>query len=99
LRVLDGAIGILDAVSGVEPQTETVWRQADKYRAPRIVDGNKMDRVGADYCRCLSMLKERLGAHAVPIQLPIGREEKFRGVVSLIYEIAHVWIGDRSIGQ
>ena len=76
LRVLDGAIAILDAVSGVEPQTETVWRQADKYEVPRIVYVNKMDRVGADYFRCLAMLKDRLGAHAVPIQLPIGREEQ-----------------------
>jgi elongation factor G len=99
LRVLDGAIGILDAVSGVEPQTETVWRQADKYRVPRIVYVNKMDRVGADYFRCLAMLKDRLGAHAVPIQLPIGREEKFRGVVNLIDEIAYVWIDDESLGQ
>jgi elongation factor G len=63
LRVLDGAIAILDAVSGVEPQTETVWRQADKYKVPRIVYVNKMDRVGADYYRCLAMLKDRLGAH------------------------------------
>jgi translation elongation factor EF-G len=99
LRVLDGAIGILDAVSGVEPQTETVWRQADKYRVPRIVYVNKMDRVGADYFRCLAMLKDRLGAHAVPIQLPIGREEKFCGVVNLIDEIAYVWIDDESLGQ
>src|SRR6187431_3797507 len=64
LRVLDGAVAILDAVSGVEPQTETVWRQADKYEVPRIVYVNKMDRVGADYFRCLAMLKDRLGAHA-----------------------------------
>ena len=99
LRVLDGAIAILDAVSGVEPQTETVWRQADKYRVPRIVYVNKMDRVGADYFRCLSMLKERLGAHAVPIQLPIGREDGFRGVVNLIDEIAYVWTDDESLGQ
>ncbi len=99
LRVLDGAIGILDAVSGVEPQTETVWRQADKYEVPRIVYVNKMDRVGADYFRCLAMLKDRLGAHAVPIQLPIGREEKFRGVVNLIDEVAYVWIDDESLGQ
>ena len=70
LRVLDGALAILDAVSGVEPQTETVWRQADKYRVPRIVYVNKMDRVGADYYRCLGMLKDRLGAHPVPIQMP-----------------------------
>ena len=99
LRVLDGAIAILDAVSGVEPQTETVWRQADKYQVPRIVYVNKMDRVGADYFRCLAMLKDRLGAHAVPIQLPIGREDKFRGVVNLIDEIAYVWSDDESLGQ
>ena len=99
LRVLDGAIAILDAVSGVEPQTETVWRQADKYEVPRIVYVNKMDRVGADYFRCLAMLKDRLGAHAVPIQLPIGREEHFRGVVNLIDEVAYVWVEDESLGQ
>ena len=99
LRVLDGAIAILDAVSGVEPQTETVWRQADKYRVPRIVYVNKMDRVGADYFRCLAMLKERLGAHAVPIQLPLGREDTFRGVVDLIEQIAYVWSDDESLGQ
>jgi elongation factor G len=99
LRVLDGAIGILDAVSGVEPQTETVWRQADKYHVPRIVYVNKMDRVGADYFRCLAMLKDRLGAHAVPIQLPIGREDKFRGMVNLIDEVAYVWSDDESLGQ
>jgi elongation factor G len=99
LRVLDGAIAILDAVSGVEPQTETVWRQADKYRVPRIVYVNKMDRVGADYFRCLAMLKDRLGAHAVPIQLPIGREDQFRGVVNLIDQIAYVWSDDESLGQ
>jgi elongation factor G len=73
LRVLDGAVAILDAVSGVEPQTETVWRQADKYRVPRLVYVNKMDRVGADYYRCLDMLRDRLGAQLVVIQLPIGR--------------------------
>jgi elongation factor G len=99
LRVLDGAIAILDAVSGVEPQTETVWRQADKYHVPRIVYVNKMDRVGADYFRCLAMLKDRLGAHAVPIQLPIGREDKFRGMVNLIDEVAYVWSDDESLGQ
>ncbi len=73
LRVLDGAVAILDAVSGVEPQTETVWRQADKYRVPRLVYVNKMDRVGADYYRCLEMVRDRLGAHPVAIQIPIGR--------------------------
>ncbi len=99
LRVLDGAIAILDAVSGVEPQTETVWRQADKYQVPRIVYVNKMDRVGADYFRCLAMLKDRLGAHAVPIQLPIGREDKFRGIVNLVDEVAYIWSDDESLGQ
>jgi elongation factor G len=99
LRVLDGAIAILDAVSGVEPQTETVWRQADKYRVPRLVYVNKMDRVGADFYRCLAMLKERLGAHPVPIQIPIGREDQFRGMVNLIEQVAYVWEDDDSLGQ
>jgi elongation factor G len=99
LRVLDGAIAILDAVSGVEPQTETVWRQADKYRVPRIVYVNKMDRVGADFFRCLTMLKDRLGAHAVPIQLPIGREDKFLGMVNLIDQQAYVWSDKEGLGQ
>jgi elongation factor G len=99
LRVLDGAIAILDAVSGVEPQTETVWRQADKYRVPRIVYVNKMDRVGADFYRCLGMLKERLGAHAVPIQIPLGREDEFRGLIDLISERAYVWTDDETLGQ
>ncbi len=100
LRVLDGAIAILDAVSGVEPQTETVWRQADKYRVPRIVYVNKMDRVGADFYRCLAMLKDRLGAHPVAIQVPIGREDGFRGVVNLVEQVAYVWDEDgSSLGQ
>ncbi len=99
LRVLDGAIAILDAVSGVEPQTETVWRQADKYRVPRIVYVNKMDRVGADFYRCLTMLKERLGAHPVPIQIPIGREDQFKGVINLIEQVAYTWPDDDSLGQ
>jgi len=99
LRVLDGAIAILDAVSGVEPQTETVWRQADKYKVPRIVYVNKMDRVGADYFRCLAMLKDRLGAHAVPIQIPVGREDKFTGVVNLIEQVAYVWSDSEDLGQ
>jgi elongation factor G len=100
LRVLDGAIAILDAVSGVEPQTETVWRQADKYRVPRIVYVNKMDRVGADFYRCLDMLKDRLGAHPVAIQIPIGREEHFRGMVNLIEQVAYIWDeSDETLGQ
>jgi len=94
LRVLDGAVAILDAVSGVEPQTETVWRQADKYQVPRIVYVNKMDRVGADYYRCLDMLRERLGAHPVAIQIPIGREDQYRGLVDLINQIGLVWNDD-----
>ncbi|PYM30209.1 MAG: elongation factor G, partial [Candidatus Rokuibacteriota bacterium] len=94
LRVLDGAVAILDAVSGVEPQTETVWRQADKYRVPRLVYVNKMDRVGADYYQCLDMLRARLGAHAVPIQIPMGREDQYRGLVDLIDQTALVWDED-----
>ncbi|MBI5012720.1 MAG: GTP-binding protein, partial [Methylocystis sp.] len=84
LRVLDGAVAILDAVAGVEPQTETVWRQADKYRVPRVVYVNKMDRTGADFYRCVAMLRERLGAVPVPVQIPIGKEDSFVGVVDLI---------------
>src|SRR5256714_6354467 len=100
LRVLDGAVAVLDAVSGVEPQTETVWRQADKYRVPRLVYVNKMDRVGADFFRCLDMLRERLGAHAVAIQLPIGSEEKFLGLVDLIDQVALVWDDtDETLGK
>jgi elongation factor G len=100
LRVLDGAVAILDAVSGVEPQTETVWRQADKYRVPRLVYVNKMDRVGADFYRCLDMLRSRLGAHPVAIQVPIGREDQFRGLIDLIDEVALVWDeGDETLGK
>ena len=94
LRVLDGAVAVLDAVSGVEPQTETVWRQADKYRVPRIVYVNKMDRVGADFYRCLDMLRSRLGAHPVAVQLPLGREDQFRGIIDLIEQVAYVWDED-----
>src|SRR2546422_4736758 len=94
LRVLDGAVAILDAVSGVEPQTETVWRQADKYQVPRIVYVNKMDRVGADYSRCIDMVRERLGAHPVPLQIPIGREDQYRGLVALIDQVGLVWNDD-----
>jgi elongation factor G len=94
LRVLDGAVAILDAVSGVEPQTETVWRQADKYRVPRIIYVNKMDRVGADYYQCIDMVRSRLGAHPVPLQIPIGREDQYRGLVDLIDEIGLVWDDD-----
>jgi elongation factor G len=91
LRVLDGAVAVLDAVAGVEPQTETVWRQADKYGVPRIVFVNKMDRVGADFDRCLEMLSSRLGITAIPVQLPIGAEDRFSGVVDLVTMTALVW--------
>ena len=84
LRVLDGAVVVFDGVAGVEPQSETVWRQADKYRVPRICFINKMDRTGADFWRCVDMIRDRLGAVPVPIQIPIGFEDKFRGVVDLI---------------
>ena len=84
LRVLDGAICLLGSVEGVEPQTETVWRQGDKYRVPRIIFINKMDRVGADFFRCLDMVKSRLRTNAVPVQLPLGKEDTFSGVIDLM---------------
>jgi elongation factor G len=84
LRVLDGAVVVFDAVAGVEPQSETVWRQADRYRVPRICFINKLDRTGADFWRCVDMIRDRLGARPVTIQLPIGSEEKFTGIVDLI---------------
>jgi elongation factor G len=86
LRVLDGTIAVFCAVGGVEPQSETVWRQADHYRIPRIAFVNKMDRVGADFQRCVDMIRDRLGANPLPIQIPIGREDSFRGVIDLIKE-------------
>jgi len=91
LRVLDGAIAIFDAVNGVEPQSETVWRQADRYRVPRICFINKMDRVGADFQMSVQSIAERLGANPIPIQLPYGKEDKFRGVIDLIEMKAVVW--------
>jgi elongation factor G len=91
LRVLDGAIAIFDAVAGVEPQSETVWRQADKYRVPRIAFINKMDRVGADFSNAVQTMHDRLGAHPLPIQLPIGAEDGFIGVIDLIEDKALVW--------
>ncbi len=94
LRVLDGAVAVLDSVAGVEPQTETVWRQADKYNVPRICFANKMDRVGADFYRCIDMIKERLGARPLPIQLPIGSGEDFKGIVDLIKMKAVYWKED-----
>jgi elongation factor G len=91
LRVLDGAIAIFDSVAGVEPQSETVWRQADKYRVPRIAFMNKMDRVGADFDQAVQTMRDRLGAAPLPIQLPIGQEDAFTGVVDLIEGKALVW--------
>src|SRR5919206_904464 len=84
LRVLDGACAVFDAVSGVEPQSETVWRQADKYRVPRICFVNKMDRIGADFKRTLEQISTKLQGNPVAIQLPIGSEDKFRGVIDLV---------------
>jgi elongation factor G len=97
LRVLDGAVGVFCSVGGVEPQTETVWRQADKYQVPRIAFVNKMDRLGADFFRVVQMIKDRLGARAVPLQLPIGAEDKFIGVIDLVRMKAIVW-EDESLG-
>ncbi len=91
LRVLDGAVCVLDSNQGVEPQTETVWRQGDKYAVPRIVFCNKMDKTGASFEQCLKDIKERLGARAVPIQLPIGAEANFKGIVDLVRMKAVVW--------
>ncbi|MBP0573056.1 GTP-binding protein, partial [Mycobacterium tuberculosis] len=97
LRVLDGAVCVLDSSQGVEPQTETVWRQGDKYAVPRVVFVNKMDKVGADFDRCLSDIKTRLGAKPVAIQLPIGAEADFKGIVDLVRMKAVVW-EDEALG-
>src|SRR6185437_5701554 len=91
LRVLDGAIALLDGNQGVEPQTETVWRQADKYNVPRLIFVNKMDKIGADFYFCVDSLKKRLGINYVVMQLPIGAESDFKGVVDLIEMNALVW--------
>jgi len=91
LRVLDGAVGVFDAVAGVEPQSETVWRQANRYGVPKIAFVNKMDRVGADFYRCVSMMRDRLKANAIPFQLPIGAESDFLGVIDLISLKAFVY--------
>jgi elongation factor G len=97
LRVLDGAVAIFDAVAGVQPQSETVWRQADKYRVPRIAFINKMDRIGADFDHSVRSMRQRLSAHPVPLQFPIGREENFIGVVDFIEERAIIW-KDETLG-
>ncbi|HRW62028.1 MAG TPA: elongation factor G, partial [Bacteroidales bacterium] len=98
LRVLDGAVAVFCAVGGVEPQSETVWRQADKYGVPRIAFVNKMDRSGADFYSVVNQIKEKLGANAVPIQIPIGYEESFRGVIDLIENKAVIWYEDQAMG-
>jgi len=97
LRVLDGAVAVFCSVGGVEPQSETVWRQADKYKVPRIAFVNKMDRVGADFFRGVSMIKDRLKANPVPIQLPVGSEDTFKGVVDLVEMKAIIW-DEESLG-
>src|SRR5262245_62016318 len=91
LRVLDGAVAVYDGVAGVEPQTENVWRQADKYNVPRMCFVNKMDRVGADFFRCVDMIKDRLDATVALTQLPIGAESEFKGVIDLLEMKALVW--------
>ncbi|MDJ1299541.1 MAG: elongation factor G [Candidatus Midichloria mitochondrii] len=95
LKVLDGAIAVFDGVAGVEPQTETVWRQADKYGVPRMCFVNKMDRMGADFYRCLDMIKDRLGANIAVLQLPIGSQDDFIGVIDLVKMRAIIWEGDK----
>jgi elongation factor G len=97
LRILDGAIAILDAVGGVEPQTETVWRQADRYGVPRIVFVNKMDRVGADFERCLQMVRDRLGAKAFPVQYPLGSGELFTGLIDIVRQVEVIY-DEESLG-
>ncbi len=92
LRVLDGAVAIFDAVAGVQPQTETVWRQADKYRVPRIAFVNKMDRTGADYDHCIRTMRQRLSAHPVPLQYPLGKEGAYLGCIDFIEEKVVVWL-------
>jgi elongation factor G len=94
LRVLDGAVCVLDGNQGVEPQTETVWRQGDKYGVPRIIFANKMDKTGADFYMCVADIKQKLGAKPVPLQLPVGAEASFRGMVDLLKMKAIIWHGD-----
>jgi len=94
LAVLDGAVAVLDANAGVEPQTETVWRQADRYKVPRIVFVNKMDKIGADFFNCVRMIEDRTGATPAPIQIPIGAENELEGIVDLITMEEWVWVGE-----
>lgn len=97
LRVLDGAVAVFDAVSGVEPQSETVWRQADKYSVPRIAFVNKMDRIGADYFAAIKSIKEKLGANAFPVHFPLGAESQFKGMVDLL-QMKALWFHDETLG-
>jgi elongation factor G len=97
MRVLDGVVAVFCAVGGVQPQSETVWRQANKYRVPRIVFVNKMDRTGAEFYRVIDKIRERLGANAVPVQIPVGAEGEFRGIVDLIHMKALIYTDD--LGQ
>jgi elongation factor G len=99
LRVLDGAVAVFDGVAGVEPQSETVWRQADRYGVPRICFVNKMDRVGAEFHRCVDMIESRLGAVPLVMQIPIGSEGDFRGVIDLVAMKALVWSADTKLGE
>jgi translation elongation factor EF-G len=99
LRVLDGAIAVYDGVAGVEPQTETVWRQADKYNVPRMCFVNKLDRTGADFFRCVTMMQERLNSNTAVLQIPIGNESNFIGVVDLVGMRALVWHGETKMGE
>ena len=99
LRVLDGAVAVYDGVAGVEPQTETVWRQADKYNVPRMCFVNKLDRTGADFFRCVQMMKDRLNSNTLVLQLPIGNEADFVGVVDLVEMRALTWRGETALGE
>ena len=99
LRVLDGAVALLDSVAGVEPQTETVWRQADRYRVPRLIFANKMDRVGADFDRCVRMIRDRLSKSSYPLQLPVGSGELFTGHIDVLRRVQVVFADDASLGK
>src|SRR3954451_10897102 len=98
LRVLDGAVTLLDSVAGVEPQTETVWRQADRYKVPRMIFSNKMDRVGADFTRCMAMIKDRLSRRAYPIQIPVGSGEMFTGHIDVLRRVEYIF-DDETLGK
>ena len=98
LRVLDGAVALLDANAGVEPQTETVWRQADKYNVPRMIFINKMDKIGASFYNSVQSVKDRLGSNTLEMQLPIGSEDQFKGVVDLVKNVAYVWEAEADLG-